>query len=593
MTTPTKRGRFLLPLSLISLALAGCNSGGITSAATSLFSGGPEEVADKIKVNQVGYLPGGTKQAVVPAGKQSHFSVVNTTTNREVFRGQLTPAAHWGPSGESVQIADFTDLKAPGEYRLQVDGLKASVRFRIDSNIYQQLNAASIKSYYLNRNGIELLPEFAGEYARPLGHPDTHVLVHASAASEERPEGTVISSPKGWYDAGDYNKYIVNSGISTYTLLSAYEHFPQHYRQQSLNIPESTNNVPDLLDEVYWNLAWMLTMQDPADGGVYHKLTNKRFDGVIMPHEAVEPRYVVQKGTTAALNFAAVMATASRIFAGYDQQFPGLSRDMLIAAEKAWRWAVANPNVAYEQPDDIKTGAYGDKQFADEFAWAAAELYIATRNDNYYRTFVMSNPAIGVSSWSDVSGLPWISLAHHVDNLTPAADKNLIRQKVLAEARSLWSRSSESAYRLPMQNEDFKWGSNSFALNQAVMLLQGYRLSNEAAYLDVAQSLLDYTLGKNPLNVSYVTGFGERSPMHIHHRPSEADGIRAPIPGFISGGPNPGQQDADDCPVPYPFAEPAKSWLDHWCSYASNEIAINWNAPLVYVSGAIQVLTAE
>src|SRR5690606_16003168 len=259
-----------------------------------------------------------------------------------------------------------------------------SVVFTIDNDIYQALNAAAAKAFYFNRASTELLPEHAGIYARPAGHPDDQVFVHASAADAIRPEGTVISGPKGWYDAGDYNKYIVNSGISTYTLLAAYEHFPEHYQAQHLNIPESDNAVPDLLDEIHWNLEWMLAMQDPKDGGVYHKLTTKHFSGVVMPHQTTSPRYVVQKSTGAALNFAAVMATASRIYTDYESHYPGLSARMLEAAEGAWAWAQANPDIRYEQPADIHTGAYGDSNFADEFVWAAAELYITTGDDRYY-----------------------------------------------------------------------------------------------------------------------------------------------------------------------------------------------------------------
>src|SRR5690606_4601775 len=139
-------------------------------------------------------------------------------------------------------------------------------------------------------------------------HPDTEVEVHASAASADRPAGTVISAPRGWYDAGDYNKYIVNSGISTWTLLAALEHFPTFWRQRDVNIPESGDAVPDLLDEARWNLLWMLDMQDPADGGVYHKLTTLRFGGMEMPERDTARRYVVQKTTAATLDFAAVMA---------------------------------------------------------------------------------------------------------------------------------------------------------------------------------------------------------------------------------------------------------------------------------------------
>ncbi|HEY9108130.1 MAG TPA: glycoside hydrolase family 9 protein, partial [Roseateles sp.] len=126
-----------------------------------------------------------------------------------------------------------------------------------------------------------------------------------------------------------------------------------------------------------------------------------------------------------------------------------------------------------------------------------------------------------------------------------------------------------------------------------LMLIQAYRLDADRRKLDAAQSVLDYVLGRNPLGQSYVTGFGVKSPMHPHHRPSEADGIDAPVPGFIVGGPNPGQQDQAGCPVRYPSALPALSYLDHDCSYASNEVAINWNAPLVYVSAALQALTPK
>lgn len=142
-----------------------------------------------------------------------------------------------------------------------------------------------------------------------------------------------------------------------------------------------------------------------------------------------------------------------------------------------------------------------------------------------------------------------------------------------------------------MEREDFVWGSNSVGLNQAMMLIQAYRLNGNRDYLNAAQYLLDYVLGRNAVGMSFVTGFGENPTMHPHHRPSQADGIDNPVPGFLAGGPQPDQQDKNDCPVAYPSSLPAKSYLDHDCSYASNEIAINWNAPLVYVSAALEVLT--
>ena len=553
----------------------------------------PEPRATGIRVNQVGFAPGAAKWAAVPQRGGAGFAVIDARSGREVYRGMLGPAIAWEPAQESVRLADFSTLTAPGDYRVHVDGLADSPRFTIAADAYAALNAAALRAYYYNRASITLDARHAGPWARPAGHPDTHVLVHASAAGPGRPEGTVIAASKGWYDAGDYNKYVVNSGITAYTLLAAYEHFPQFIQRQTLNIPETGNGLPDLLNEALWNLDWMLAMQDPADGGVYHKLTNKGFDGVVMPHQANGERYVVQKTTAAALDFAAVMAQASRVFAVFEAQRPGLSARMLGAAKAAWAWAQAHPNVPYRQPPDIHTGGYDDATLVDEFAWAATELYVTTRDDAFLAGQNLAQWPIGTPGWPDVQALAWITLAHHRDRLTPRVDRGLVERRIVDTADQLASTWQSSPYRVAMRTTDFYWGSNAVALNQALMLIQGYRISADRRQLDAAQAALDYVLGRNPIGASMVTGFGEISPRHPHHRPSEADGVDAPVPGFIVGGPHSDQGDAKGCPLPYPSKVPAKSWLDHFCSYTTNEVAINWNAPLVYVSAALQVLTAS
>lgn len=568
----------------VSLSLLG-TVGHVRAASAALPADG------QIKLDQIGYLPGSAKVAVVPNVDGAAFTVVKAGSDTVVMRGTLGAAAAYAPAAETVRLADFSALAAPGRYQLRVAGLPDSAPFMVGADAYQALNAAAIKAYYLNRAGIALPEKHAGIFARKAGHPDTNVLVHESAASAARPAGTVISSPKGWYDAGDYNKYIVNSGITTYTLLAAYEDFPDYYKAQNLNIPESGNGIPDLLNEVLWNLDWMLTMQDPADGGVYHKLTDKSFDGMVMPDQARQQRYVVQKSTAAALDFAAVMATASRVLKPYDGKLNGISARALAASKAAWQWARKNPAAYYRQPKDIRTGEYGDANVSDEFGWAAAELYISTGDDAYYKA--MGAPALKatIPSWSDVGGLAWMSLARHRKQLGAAADQALIAARIDGLADGLAKVWKDSAYGITMQAGDYVWGSSAVVLNQSMMLLQGYRLNGKRDYLQAAQSGLDYVLGRNAVGTSFVTGYGSRSAQHPHHRPSVADGIAAPVPGFLVGGPQPGQQDKGDCRAAYPSAVPAKSWLDDACSYASNEIAINWNAPLVYVSGAIQALT--
>jgi endoglucanase len=134
--------------------------------------------------------------------------------------------------------------------------------------------------------------------------------------------------------------------------------------------------------------------------------------------------------------------------------------------------------------------------------------------------------------------------------------------------------------------DHFVWGSNSVAANQGILLVWAYRLTGERAYLRRALANLDYLMGCNATGYSFVTGVGDRTPQNPHHRPSVSDGVDAPVPGLLVGGPNPGQQDG----CTYPSDAPARSYTDVTCSYASNEIAVNWSAPLVYLAAAMEAL---
>ena len=121
------------------------------------------------------------------------------------------------------------------------------------------------------------------------------------------------------------------------------------------------------------------------------------------------------------------------------------------------------------------------------------------------------------------------------------------------------------------------------------MLIQAYRLSVNKKYLDCALANLDYILGRNGAGYSYITGYGSKTPMHPHHRPSVADGIVDPIPGLLAGGANPGMQDG----IKVPSTNPDEAYIDDDRAYAANEIAINWNAPFAYLANAIEALQGE
>ena len=539
------------------------------------------EMLDRVGHDQLGYAATGPKAVVVADSGSAQFQVLDLA-GKAVFTGELGPALEWDADGVKSRRADWSAVTAAGDYRLEIPAYGVKLPVHVATAPWAALAQGLLKAYYFQRASIDLEAKYAGPWARKAGHPDDSVLVHASAASPTRPEGTVLSSPKGWYDAGDYNKYIVNSGISVYTLLAIHEHHPDYAKRLALNIPESGGPLPDLLAEVKWNLDWMLTMQDPADGGVYHKLTNLRFDPFIMPEQCHNPRHVVMKTTAASLDFAAVMAQASRVYAPFDAVF---AARCLAQARHAHAWAQAHPQVFYRQPEDVRTGRYEDEHLDDERQWAACELYATTGEAEYLQQAKALGGEHGVPSWQRVATLGMVTLA--VNKQEPWA-----RGKVLELADTILARQARNAYAMGMLASDFVWGSNGVAANQGMVLMVAHLLTGEAKYRDGAVHVVDYLLGANPMRTSFVTGFGIRSPMHPHHRPSEADGAIAPVPGLLVGGPNPGRQDQKNCPA-YPSSAPSMAYLDNLCSYASNEIAINWNAPAAYLASALQASFGE
>ncbi len=543
----------------------------------------PAFSAPRIHLNQIGFLPNASKVAIVPNVESGEFWLYSADSKTELLRGPLSQPKSWDVSGEKVKVADFTAFDRPGRYFIRVDGIKDSPTFQIGATIYDAALKASIKSYYYNRAGAAVETRYGGNYARPAGHPDNLVYIHASAASPSRPTGHTISAPKGWYDAGDYNKYIVNSGITTYTLIKAYEDYEVRLGSLELNIPESQNNIPDYLDEILWNLEWMRSMQDPTDGGVYHKLTTLNFTDKGMPHEQNQARYVVQKSTAATLNFAAVMAAASRMFQQQSRLFPGYAKSYQKAAEHAWKWAKKHPKQLYIQPKDVRTGAYAsvNEDLKDEWLWAATEMFTLTGKKAYLNNQA-SFDKLRLLGWAQVEHLAWFTLAS--SSKAPKEMQRHAKKQLITLAdqmvRSLWA----SGYYVPMTKTDFLWGSNSVALNKAMILIHANQIQPNPEYEPAARALLDYVFGRNPTGYSYVTGFGSKPPMNVHHRISHYDNVKAPVPGMLVGGAHSGQQDT----CKYPSKAPAKSYYDGWCSYSTNEVAINWTAPLIYVLAALQ-----
>ncbi len=555
-----------------------------------------------IRLNQVGFYPSAQKIAIWVGDKQESFFILSENKKDTVFRGTLSAQRTNVISQKTTQIADFSAFQKVGKYVVSIPNIGYSYTFQIKPNVHREAAIASLKGFYYQRASTALPEKYAGKWHREAGHLDDKILIHPSAATAQRPEGTVISSPRGWYDAGDYNKYIVNSGITMGTLLSLYEDHPDFFKNFEANIPESGNKIPDLLDETLWNLRWMLTMQDPNDGGVYHKLTNPAFDKMVMPDKATNPRYIIQKNVIASLDFAAVMAQASRILRKHEKVLPKLADSCLNASVKAWNWAKQNPTIVYRQNEmnknfdpDITTGGYEDRNDADEWIWASAELYITTKDDSYYKSVnLYPETNLQLPTWNQVRMLAYYSLIRNEKLLTNLGKSDLpnLKKTILNFANNLLLNTENQAFNTVMGKsaKDYMWGSSSHAANQGIALLQAFQISQDEKYLTGALGNLDYLLGRNATGYSFLTGFGSKQVMFPHHRPSEADRIVEPVPGLLSGGPNPGQQDKCEG---YTTKIADESFLDATCSFSTNEIAINWNAPMVYLAAALEALQGK
>ena len=546
------------------------------------------QLTEDIRINQLGFYPNSSKVFAVVGTNATTFSVQNTSRTQTFYTGTLTSSGTWGLSGESVKIGDFTSFESLGEYVIVVPEKGYSYNFAIDKDLLSEAAKASVRYFYLNRASTAITSQNGGIYQRSLGHRDNTVLVHSSAANaQSRPEGTIINSSKGWYDAGDYGKYMMTAGISTYTLLSTYEQYETYVKFLNLNIPESGNTLPDLLDEAMYELDWMLTMQDPDDGGVYHKLTSTNFDGNVMPSQSNATRYVCGKNTNVTLDFASTMAMASRI---YKTLLPQKAAIFLTAAEKAWDWADTNPSVAASQCPGFNTGSYDDSNISDEWEWAAAEMYLATGDISYYnsrRSSILSSSNFRyLPTWQDKGPLALISLALNQDLLSgqAASDYTQILNVLRSTANDLSNyQAITSPYRVAMGHYtwNFNWGSNGNAANQSYILLTAYKLFEDEKYLNAGLANVDYLLGRNATGYSFLTGFGDKTPMNPHHRISLADNVTNPHPGMIIGGPH--SNVTGDCNSNLYLSNlPAKRFTDSYCSYSTNEITVNWNAPIAF-----------
>ncbi|MFE0798534.1 glycoside hydrolase family 9 protein [Streptomyces sp. NPDC058812] len=563
------------------------------------------DTGPRVRVNQVGYLPSGPKNATVVTDATSPLRwQLKDDRGRAVSHGWSVPRGVDASSGQNVHSIDFGRFKERGEgYTLVADG-ETSRPFDIGTAAYERLRTDSAKYYYTQRSGTPISGDLRPGYARPAGHVgvapnqgDTEVPCQPGVCDY------TLDVSGGWYDAGDHGKYVVNGGISTWELLSTYERSlhartgePSKLGDGTLGIPESGNKVPDILDEVRWELDFLLKMQvpdgQPLAGMAHHKIHDEAWTGLpLLPSDDPQKRELHPPTTAATLNLAATAAQAARLYRPYDREFAATALD---AARQAWAAALAHPDVLADESDGIGGGAYPDGQVEDEFYWAAAELYLTT-GERDFKEYVLNSPVHTADifgplgfDWARTAAAARLDLAT-VPSRLPGRDQ--VRRSVVQGADRYLATLKAHPYGMPYAPEGnvYDWGSSHQILNNAVVLATAYDITGGSKYRDGALQSMDYILGRNALNMSYVTGYGEVNAHNQHSRwyAKQLDpALPAPPDGTLSGGPNSNIQDPyaqsklQGCVAQFCFIDDIQSW-------STNEHTINWNAALARMASFV------
>ncbi|MBR0146241.1 MAG: glycoside hydrolase family 9 protein [Eubacterium sp.] len=523
----------------------------------------------KVNINQLGYLVDDPKTVVVKTKDATDFKVVDVSSGNTVYEGKLSNYAFHAAYDTLVRQGDFSEVKTPGTYKVVTEEGE-SYEFVIGEGLYDDLYAATVRMLFMQRCGMELTTADAGAFAHPACHV-TEAIVYDDQGLKRDVSG-------GWHDAGDYGRYVVAGAKAVQDLMLAYEDYG--VKADDMNIPESGNGVPDILDEARYELDWMLKMQEKSNGGVYHKVTCLNFPETVMPEEETAELYLAPISVAATGDFAAVMAKASQVYAPFDQAF---ADTCLAAAKDAWGYIRSLDGVyyGYKNPEEIVTGEYPDAVVADEIFWAAAELYLAGYSE-IAADLEGCLAAVGVGSelgWADITGYAYYDLLRQSPEGIDAVMDD-VKARFYNRVGQLEER--EDTYGL-MLYADFPWGSNMTIANHGMLMRMAYNLTGDEHYKSLAKRQLDYLLGENPLGMCFVTGFGVMTPKHPHHRPSEVKGEA--IPGMLVGGADSAHEDSYAKAVLFDQA-PALSYADNAQSYSTNEITIYWNSPLVYLLAA-------
>lgn len=464
-----------------------------------------------------------------------------------------------------VRLADFSDLTEPGEYYLDVAGVGRSVNFRVGDDVYDAELVNVMRGFYAWRSGIDISFDYAGRhYEHAAGHLDDALLDFIDGQT-----GITKDGAGGWYDAGDFGKYLPTASVSVNSMLAAWELFSDRLAAVELPfIPEHGSELPDFLSELKWELDWLLKMQyDDGSGRVHHKIHSPSFPSLeVLPADDPSTRYFATFSTAATGEFVATMAKAARAFEPYDDVTDGYSETLLEAAWTAYEYLRDHPEDVQYNYAEIPAGEYRKADVADR-VWAAAELWETTGDSDVLADFegriLSSTHFVPNFDWDATTnfGLLAYTLSQR-DGRDPAIAAQL-EQALITAADDISAVQRANGYGRGYSG--FYWGTNGVVARLCLLLQSAYSLDRQQRYLDACSAQIGYLYGRNQYNRSQVTGSGIEPPLNPHHRASASDDIDLPYPGLLVGG-----------------GITATAWRDVQADARNNEVAINWNSALVF-----------
>lgn len=578
-----------LRLGCLVLCLYGVSVGASELAMPELFAGTANPETDspspvpppwveptRIAVNQAGYMTHAPKHAMLVYPHAATVVELVQANTGMVLKTFTAAATQQTRDGVAIQWLDFTAVQLPGQYFLRQNAVQ-SATFSIGEDVYESSVWLLLRSYYLQRCGVALRDSIT-QLAHEACHTNNAVFARSDGLNKaDDPH----NASGGWHDAGDYGRYMATAAVTVNRLMSLYLMQPERYRDGDLSIPESGNGKPDLLDEVAYELDWMLKMQR-MDGAVYRKVSGLKWISERKPEEDTAQQYIFGISSPETGKFAASMALAARAFRDIS---PNDAKRYQVAAENAWAWLEKHPNmtVDWQAEDDGGSGKYlasdtdteTTLEFDDDDRLAAAiELYLTTKQKTY-RDFIQKHAVDApyhLFEWKDPSSLAlWHLLMFDKSNELLSL-RGVIKGRLLDHARTILTQTQQCPLRLA--NQRFVWGSNKMLAEEGINLLHAWYFTKDPTYYTAALHQIDFLLGRNPLALSFVSSLGAHSvknPVHLF-----GSAIQRTIPGLLVGGANVLAQDNIA-----PKNQGVMSYVDNPRAYSVNEYAIDYNAALV------------